>query len=90
MHIPPNEPPLLPPLSSLVGGMFTYLQTLSSLFTQVRFDAAPGGLCGFFPMHAVVANGNKAMYDRMARDPPPPFPQTQSAMNLSGVRMLCR
>ena len=36
----------------------------------VRFDDNAGALCGFFPVHAVVANGNQAMYDWMTKELP--------------------
>lgn len=29
----------------------------------VRFDTAPGKICGFYPIHAVAASGNRSMYD---------------------------
>lgn len=34
----------------------------------VRFDTAPGRMCGFYPLHAVAANGNRAMYDWIRND----------------------
>jgi hypothetical protein len=34
----------------------------------VRFDTAPGRICGFYPLHAVAANGNRAMYDWICDD----------------------
>jgi hypothetical protein len=37
----------------------------------VRFDANPGILLGFYPLHAVVASGSRLMYDWMTRELPP-------------------